>query len=59
MLIVGGTSLTVQPAASLVGLYEGDHLIIINKTPTPYDGYAETVIRDPIEDVLESVVERL
>lgn len=59
VLIVGGTSLTVQPAASLVGLYEGDHLIIINKTPTPYDGFAETVIRDPIEDVLESVVERL
>ena len=59
VLIVGGTSLTVQPAASLVGLYEGDHLIIINKTPTPYDGYAEPVIRDPIEDVLESVVERL
>lgn len=52
VLIVGGTSLTVQPAASLVGEFSGDHLIIINRTPTPYDCYAEMLIREPIEDVL-------
>lgn len=52
VLIVGGTSLTVQPAASLVGLFEGEHLVIINMTPTPYDGCAEYIIRKPIEDVL-------
>lgn len=52
VLIVGGTSLTVNPAASLVRFYGGKHFIIINKTPTPYDGYAELVIREPIEKVL-------
>lgn len=57
VLIVGGTSLTVQPAASLIDLFEGEHLIIINRTPTPYDGYAEYVIRKPIEDVLRELTE--
>lgn len=57
VLIVGGTSLTVQPAASLIDLFDGERLIIINRTPTPYDGYAEYVIREPIEDVLRELVE--
>ena len=53
LLIVGGTSLTVQPAASLVDCFEGEHLVIINRAPTPYDGLAELIIRDPIGEVLE------
>ena len=57
VLIVGGTSLTVNPAASLVASYYGDHLIIINKSPTPYDEYAEYVIREPIEKALQYIVE--
>lgn len=57
VLIVGGTSLTVHPAASLVHAYGGDHFIIINKTPTPYDEYAELVIREPIEKVLAEATE--
>ena len=52
VLIVGGTSLTVYPAAGLLQYYRGDHLIIINRTRTPYDPWAEYVIREPIEDVL-------
>ena len=56
VLIVGGTSLTVNPAASLVRLYRKGHLIIINKSPTPYDSYAEFVIREPIEEVLSYIV---
>ena len=52
VLIVGGTSLTVHPAASLIDNYQGEHLIIINKTPTPYDGMAEYVIRDSISEAL-------
>ena len=52
VLIVGGTSLTVQPAASLIDSYQGEHLIIINKSPTPYDGIAEFVIRDSISETL-------
>ena len=52
VLIVGGTSLVVQPAASLVELYQGEHLIIINYSPTPYDGVAEYVIRGSLAEVL-------
>lgn len=57
VLIVGGTSLTVHPASSLVELYEGEHLIIINETPTPYDGEAEFVIRAPIAQLLRQLVD--
>ncbi len=57
VLIVGGTSLTVYPAAALIREYQGDHLIIINQSPTPYDQYAEYVIREPIEKVLRELVE--
>ena len=55
VLIVGGTSLTVQPAASLIDSYQGEHLIIINKTPTPYDGMAEFVLRDSISEVFSKI----
>ncbi len=55
VLIVGGTSLLVQPAASLIDCYQGEHLIIINKTPTPYDGMAEYVIRDSISETLSKI----
>lgn len=46
VLIVGGTSLTVQPASSLINLYRGKHLIIINDSETPYDFMAELIIHD-------------
>ncbi len=59
VLIVGGTSLTVHPACSLVDAFEGENLIIINKSPTPYDEYAQYVIRDSISDVLCEIVEGL
>lgn len=52
VLIVGGSSLVVDPAASLIRAFQGEHLIIINYTPTPYDGIAEFVIRDSISEVL-------
>ncbi len=55
VLIVAGTSLTVNPAASLVSLYNGEHLIIINKSETPYDALAELVIREPVEQVLSAL----
>lgn len=56
VLIVGGTSLTVHPAASLIEAYQGEHLIIINRTPTAYDGYAEMIIREPIGKVLKEAM---
>lgn len=52
VLIVGGTSLTVYPAAGLVQHFKGEHFIIINQTSTPYDPWAEIIIREPIEEVL-------
>ncbi len=55
VLIVGGTSLTVHPAASLVGQFRGAHLIIINRTPTPYDGLAELIIRDGLSHVFRQL----
>lgn len=52
LLIVGGTSLAVYPAAGLVRYFTGDHLVIINRSPTPYDSKAELCISDGIGDVL-------
>ncbi|MBQ8496702.1 MAG: NAD-dependent protein deacylase [Clostridia bacterium] len=59
LLIVGGTSLTVYPAAGLVRYFQGDHFVIINKSETPYDTYADLIIREPIEDVLGDAVKEI
>lgn len=50
-MIVAGTSLTVEPAASYVDYFTGRNLIIINKEPTPADSRATLVIRDDVEKV--------
>lgn len=55
MLIVCGTSLVVNPAASLVGYYRGDRLAILNRDRTPYDGIANLVLRENIGDVFSTV----
>jgi len=52
VLIVGGTSLNVYPAAGLIQHYKGNMLILINKTETSYDKYANIVIRDSIGETL-------
>lgn len=57
VLIAGGSSLTVYPAASLVGNFEGKHLIIINYSTTTYDDSAEFVIRASLSDVLSALCE--
>ena len=57
MLIVGGTSLQVYPAAGLIDYYRGDKLVLINKSSTPYDRYADFVINDSIGKVLGETVE--
>lgn len=56
MLIVGGTSLQVYPAAGLIDYYRGDRLVLINKSSTPYDRYANLVINDSIGKVLGEAV---
>ena len=52
LLIVGGTSLSVYPAAGLLDYYGGRELVLINKTETPADKRATLVIRRPIGEVL-------
>ena len=51
-LIVGGTSLVVYPAAGLITHFKGDNLVLINKSPTDYDSFADLVINEPIGETL-------
>ena len=55
MLIIGGTSLAVYPAAGLIRYYRGNRLTLINKSPTPYDKEADLVIAGPIGEILGGV----
>ena len=55
LLIVGGTSLAVYPAAGLLAYYGGKRLVLINKTPTPRDAEANLIIRDPIGQVFNAL----
>lgn len=55
VLIVGGTSLSVYPAAGLVTYYTGNNLVLMNKTQTPYDERANLIIRDKIGEVFEKI----
>ena len=55
MLIIGGTSLTVYPAARLIRYYTGKRLVLINRDETPYDSQADLVIREPIGQVFSQV----
>lgn len=48
MLIIGGTSLSVYPAAGLIDDYRGNRLVLVNKTATPRDARANLIIREPI-----------
>ncbi|MDF2655970.1 MAG: NAD-dependent protein deacylase [Bacillota bacterium] len=52
LLIVGGTSLVVYPAAGLINYFKGNHLVLINKSETSYDSRADLVIHEPIGEVL-------
>lgn len=54
-LIIGGTSLTVYPAAGLINYFHGKHLVLINKSATPQDSMAELVIHEPIGEVLSQI----
>lgn len=55
MLIVGGTSLAVYPAAGLINYYRGNRLVLVNKTPTPYDAHADLVIAGAIGEIFEQL----
>lgn len=55
LLIVGGTSLNVYPAAGLIRYYRGNRLVLINLSPTPYDREADLLISGKIGEVLGSI----
>ena len=55
-LIIGGTSLIVYPAAGLIDYFQGEHLVLINKSETRADGRAELIIRTPIGEALHAAL---
>ena len=55
MLIIGGTSLAVYPAAGLIDYYRGNKLVLINKSTTPLDSRADLLIQGSIGAVLSEV----
>ncbi len=59
MLIIGGTSLVVYPAAGLIHYFRGRHLVLINKSVTEADSMAELVYHDDIAAVLDQAVQNL
>ena len=56
VLIIGGTSLNVYPAAGFINYYHGNKLVLINKSETPYDHEANLLIHDSIGKVLKTCV---
>ena len=56
VLIIGGTSLTVYPAAGLIDYYNGNKLVLINKSVTAMDSRADLVISGPIGEILGDAV---
>ena len=55
VLIIGGTSLAVYPAAGLIDYFKGDQLVVINKAPTPRDAHADLLIQAPIGEVFSQL----
>ena len=55
VLIIGGTSLGVYPAAGLINYYRGNKMVLVNLSETPYDRYADLVIHEKIGQVFSAV----
>ena len=55
VLIIGGTSLNVYPAAGLVRYYRGQRLALVNLSETPYDSFADLVIHEKIGEVFSQI----
>ena len=58
-LIVAGTSLVVYPAAGLINYFSGDHLVLMNATPTSADAHADLIVREPVGATLDRVMDQL
>ena len=55
VLIIGGTSLAVYPAAGFIDYFNGEYLVVINRDPTPRDRQADLVIHKPIGEVFSQI----
>jgi len=55
LLIIGGTSLAVYPAAGLIDYFTGKHLVVINRAATPRDAHADLLIQANIGEVLNGI----
>lgn len=55
VLIVGGTSLAVYPAAGLLDYYKGSKLVLVNKTPTPRDSIANLIVQGSIGEIFSKL----
>ena len=58
LLIVAGTSLSVEPAASMLDYFRGERLAVVNAEPTPADARADLVIRGRVEEALADDADR-
>jgi NAD-dependent deacetylase len=58
-LIVAGTSLAVEPAASFIDDFRGKHLIVINRDPTPADEKAELLLREDVAEVFRHLMDMM
>ena len=56
VLIIGGTSLAVYPAAGLIDYFKGEKLVVINKSSTPRDSFADLLINAPIGEVFTAIL---
>ena len=54
-MIIAGTSLTVYPAAGLIDYYQGNKLVLVNKTPTPRDSMADLVVSGSIGELFDQI----
>ncbi len=59
LLIIGGTSLNVYPAAGFINYFNGKHIVLINKDITPYDNICDLVINDSIGKVFTEIKKEL
>jgi NAD-dependent deacetylase len=55
VLIIGGTSLVVYPAAGLIDYYRGNKLVVINRTPTGRDSMADLVVQGSIGEIFSAL----
>jgi NAD-dependent deacetylase len=59
LLIIGGTSLTVYPAAGFITYFKGRHTVLMNASSTAHDRHADLLITDPMGQVMKKVQQLL